>query len=115
MAGSARLQYPAGLHIVRVICSGMVPASLVMQTLTGGADGVLLVGCHPGDCRHRDGNLKAEARAEAIKVMVQDFGLEAERFRLAWISASEGSRFAQLVRDTAEQLQRLGPNPYRAR
>jgi F420-non-reducing hydrogenase iron-sulfur subunit len=85
----------------------------VIEALTGGADGVLVCGCHPGDCHYLDGNLRAKARAEAIEVMLQDFGLEAERFRLNWVSASEGARFAQVVSEMVEQVKKVGPSPYR--
>jgi F420-non-reducing hydrogenase iron-sulfur subunit len=114
LAGVSRLQYPPNLRIIRVMCSGMVHPNLVMDALTKGADGVLVCGCHPGDCHYREGNLKAQARAEAIKLMLQDFGLEEGRFRLEWVSASEGPRFAQVVNEMTEQVRKLGPSPYRA-
>jgi F420-non-reducing hydrogenase iron-sulfur subunit len=91
----------------------MIHPSLVIDALTGGADGVLVCGCHPGDCHYLDGNLRAKARAEAIEVMLPDFGLEAERFRLTWVSASEGARFAQVVSEMVEQVKKVGPSPYR--
>jgi F420-non-reducing hydrogenase iron-sulfur subunit len=91
----------------------MIHPNLVIDALTKGADGVLICGCHPGDCHYREGNLKAESRAEAIKLMLQDFGLEEERFRLEWVSASEGKKFAQVVSDMVEQLRTLGPSPYK--
>ncbi len=95
------------------MCSGMIHPNLVIDALTKGADGVLICGCHPGDCHYREGNLQAEARAEAIKLMLQDFGLDEERFRLEWISASEGKKFAQVVTEMVEQLRELGPSPYK--
>ena len=113
LAGVSRTQYPPNIRIIRVMCSGMIHPNLVMDALTKGADGVLICGCHPGDCHYREGNLKAEARAEAIKLMLQDFGLEEERFRLEWISASEGKKFAQVVTEMVEQLRELGPGPYK--
>jgi F420-non-reducing hydrogenase iron-sulfur subunit len=85
-----------------------------MDALTKGADGVLICGCHPGDCHYREGNLVAEKRAEAIDLMLEDFGLEPERFRLEWISASEGKKFAQVVTEMVEELRKLGPSPYKA-
>jgi F420-non-reducing hydrogenase iron-sulfur subunit len=72
-----------------------------------------MCGCHPGDCHYQEGNLKAEKRAEAIRLMLADFGLEEERFRLEWVSAAEGARFAQVVREFTEQVQKLGASPYR--
>jgi F420-non-reducing hydrogenase iron-sulfur subunit len=91
----------------------MVHPNLVIDALTKGADGVIICGCHPGDCHYEDGNLKAEKRAEAITIMLEDFGLEEERFRLEWVSASEGPKFAQVAREFTEQIKKLGPSPYR--
>jgi len=113
LAGVSRIQYPHNIRIIRVMCSGMVHPNLVIDALTKGADGVLMCGCHPGDCHYREGNLRAEKRAEAIKLMLQDFGLEEERFRLEWVSASEGARFAQVVTDMTNDLEKLGPSPYK--
>ena len=113
LAGTSRIQYPANIRIIRVMCSGMVHPNLVINALTKGADGVLMCGCHPGDCHYLEGNLKAEARAEAIDLMLMDFGLEPERFRLEWVSASEGDKFAKVVTEMVEQLKQLGPSPYK--
>ena len=114
LAGVSRIQYPPNIRIIRVMCSGMVHPNLVIDALTKGADGVLMCGCHPGDCHYQEGNLKAEARAGAIKLMLQDFGIEEERFRLEWVSASEGGRFAQLVTEMEREIRQLGPSPYKA-
>jgi F420-non-reducing hydrogenase iron-sulfur subunit len=92
----------------------MVHPNIVIDALTKGADGVLVCGCHPGDCHYLEGNLKAESRAEAIKLMLQDFGIEDERFRLEWVSASEGGRFAQVVTEMTEEIKQLGPSPYKS-
>jgi len=113
LAGVSRIQYPPNIRMVRVMCSGMVHPNLVIEALTKGADGVLMCGCHPGDCHYQEGNLKAEKRAEAIKLMLADFGIEEERFRLEWVSAAEGPRFAQVVTEFTEQVQKLGPSPYK--
>ena len=114
LAGISRCQYPANVRIIRVMCSGMVHPNLVIEALTKGADGVVMCGCHPGDCHYQEGNLKAERRAEAITLMLQDFGIEEERFKLAWVSASEGPQFAKLMTDFTEQIKRLGPSPYKS-
>jgi F420-non-reducing hydrogenase iron-sulfur subunit len=114
LAGTSRLQYPTNVRIVRVMCSGMVHPNMVIDALTKGADGVMICGCHPGDCHYLEGNLKAEKRAEAIDLLLEDFGLEAERFRLEWVSASEGPRFAQVMTDMSETIKAIGPSPYRA-
>ena len=114
LAGVSRLQYPPNIRIVRVMCSGMVHPNLVIDALTKGADGVLICGCHPGDCHYEEGNLRAEKRAEAINLMLEDFGLEDGRFRLEWVSASEGPKFAQVTREFVAKIKELGPSPYRA-
>lgn len=111
-AGTAKVQYPSNVHIVRVMCSGMLHPNIVIDALNKGADGVLVCGCHPGDCHYQEGNLKAEKRGEAIGLMLEDLGLEPERFRLEWVSASEGSRFAEIATEMTETLRELGPNPY---
>ncbi len=114
LAGISRCQYPANVRIIRVMCSGMVHPNLVIEALTKGADGVVMCGCHPGDCHYQEGNLKAERRAEAITLMLGDFGIEEERFKLAWVSASEGPQFAKLMTEFTEQIKRLGPSPYKS-
>ena len=113
LAGVSRLQYPPNLRIIRVMCSGMVHPNLVIDALTKGADGVLICGCHIGDCHYLDGNVKAENRKEAIELMLEDFGIEPERFRLEWVSASEGPRFAEVVREMTETVRELGPSMYK--
>ena len=113
LAGVSRLQYPPNVRIIRVMCSGMVHPNLVINALTKGADGVIMCGCHPGDCHYQEGNLKAQKRAEGITLMLEDFGIEPERFRLEWVSASEGIRFAQLMDQFTEEIRKLGPSPYR--
>jgi F420-non-reducing hydrogenase iron-sulfur subunit len=114
-AGTARIQYPPNIHIISAMCTGMVHPNFVMDALTKGyADGVLVCGCHIGDCHYQDGNKKAEQRAEAIGLLLEDFGLEEERFRLEWISASEGPKFAKIAEEMTETLKGLGPSPYRS-
>jgi F420-non-reducing hydrogenase iron-sulfur subunit len=90
----------------------MVHPNLVIEALTKGADGVLVCGCHPGDCHYLEGNLRAQNRAEAIKLMLQDFGLEEDRFRLEWVSASEGPKFAAVAKEFTDKIRDLGPSPY---
>ncbi len=113
LAGVSRLQYPTNARIVRVLCSGMIHPNLVVDAFTKGADGVLVCGCHIGDCHYIDGNVKTERRADAIKLMLEDFGIEEERFALEWISAAEGPRFAQVMTEFTEQVRRVGPSPYK--
>jgi F420-non-reducing hydrogenase iron-sulfur subunit len=113
LAGTSRIQYPPNARIIRVQCSGMVHPNLVIEALTKGADGVLMIGCHPGDCHYLEGNLRAKARADAIPLMLEDFGIEPERFRLEWVSAAEGPRFAEVMSSMVEQIRKLGPSSYR--
>jgi F420-non-reducing hydrogenase iron-sulfur subunit len=90
----------------------MVHPNLVMDALTKGADGIVICGCHPGDCHYLTGNLTTEKRGDAISLMLEDFGLEDERFRLRWVSASEGPRFAQVMQEMVDTIAELGPSPY---
>lgn len=112
LAGTSRLQYPPNVRIIRVQCSGMVHPNLVIDALTNGADGVLMCGCHPGDCHYREGNLHAKARADAIDLMLEDFDIEPERYRLEWVSASEGPRFARVVKEMVTEIKEIGPSLY---
>lgn len=113
LAGTSRVQYPTNIRIIRVQCTGMIHPNLVIEALTGGADGVLVCGCHPGDCHYLEGNLRAKSRAEAIELMLQDFGLEPERFRIEWVSASEAQRFGQVTTEMVEQVRKVGPSPFK--
>ena len=113
LAGASKIQYPPNVLVIRAMCSGMIHPNFVIEALTNGADGVLMCGCHPGDCHYLEGNLKAEKRAEAIELMLEDFGLEPERFRLEWISASEGKKFAKTIQEMTETIKGLGPSPYK--
>ena len=112
LAGTSRLQYPPNVRLIRVQCSGMVHPNLVIDALTNGADGVMIAGCHPGDCHYREGNLRAKQRADAIDLMLEDFDLEPQRFRLEWIAASEGPRFVEVVSSMVDQIKELGPSVY---
>jgi len=112
LAGVSRIQYPPNIRIVRVMCSGRVDPAFILEAFRNGADGVLVAGCHlPSDCHYISGNFKALRRITLLRKLLQDFGLEPERLRLEWISASEGDRFAAIVEDMVEQIKTLGPNP----
>ena len=113
LAGASKIQYPPNVLIIRAMCSGMIHPNFVIEALTNGADGVIICGCHPGDCHYLEGNLKAEKRAEAIDLMLEDFGLESERFRLEWVSASAGPRFARIMTEFTGTIRELGPSPYK--
>ena len=108
-AGSSRIQYSPNVTIFRVMCSGRVDPSFVLKSLREGADGVLICGCHPGDCHYQEGNDKALRRHHMLKAMIVQFGVEPERVQLEWISASEGDRFAKLADRFTEEIRALGP------
>lgn len=113
LAGTSRLQYPPNIRIIRVMCSGMVHPNLVIDALSKGVDGVIMCGCHPGDCHYLEGNLKAQNRADAIFLLLEDLGIEYERYRLEWVSASEGQKFAETMREFTESVKSLGPSPFK--
>jgi F420-non-reducing hydrogenase small subunit len=114
-AGQAKLEYPQTLLTVRVMCTGRVEPAFVLQAFREGADGVLVAGCHPGDCQYVDGNLRAAARHAVLSRALAQAGIEPARFRIAWASGSEAERFAELVREMTDDLRALGPLDYRAR
>ena len=115
LAGVSRIQYPSNIRIIRVMCSGRIDPAFVLEALKDGADGVLIAGCHlPSDCHYISGNFKASRRIDLLKKVIKEFGFEPERVRLEWISASEGDKFAAVVRDMTEQIRKLGPNPLKA-
>lgn len=108
LAGSSRMKYPDNIRIIRVMCSGMVHPELVVEALSQGAEGVMVLGCHLGECHYIDGNQKALNRSEMIQDLLEDFGFEKERFALAWVSSAEPERFVQVVTEMAEKVKRLG-------
>lgn len=107
LAGASRLQYPENIRIVRVMCSGMVHPELVVEGLTKGAAGVMVMGCHPGECHYIDGNEKALSRSEMILELMEDLGFEEERFSLTWVSSSEPERFVQMVTEMDKKIRAL--------
>ncbi len=110
-AGLGRMQQPTNARLIRVMCSARVDPAFMLKALTSGADGVLLTGCHIGDCHYLAGNFKTERRFEELKFLIEEFGIEPERFRLEWISASEGEKWAQTIAEFTETIRQLGPNP----
>ena len=114
LAGTSRISYPPNIRAIRVMCSGRVDPAFVIRAFETGADGVLVGGCHPGDCHYVSGNLKAEKRMETTKKLLKLLGLKSERLRLEWISTSEGGKFADVVKDFTEELRKIGPNPLKA-
>lgn len=109
LAGVSRLQYPPNLRILRVMCSGRVDPTFVFKALSEGADGVLIAGCHPGDCHYTDGNFSTLRRFPLMMKVLEQFGVEKKRVRLDWISAAEGPQFARVVIEFTESLRKLGP------
>ena len=108
-AGNSRKPYPPNIRVIKVMCSGRVEPDFVLKAFREGADGVLVCGCHPGDCHYLEGNVKAERRAVLLTSLLGQFGIKPERFRLEWISASEGDRFVAVMTEMVENLKGLGP------
>ncbi len=114
LAGTSRLQYPPNVRIVRLMCSGAVDPVYVLKPLIEGAEGVLIGGCHPGDCHYQTGNYKTRRRFLVLRETLKAIGFNERRIWLRWISASEGQRFAETVTQMVAALKELGPNPMRA-
>jgi F420-non-reducing hydrogenase iron-sulfur subunit len=113
-AGANRVQYSPLVRVIRVMCSGRVNPSFVIRALEGGADGVLVSGCHIGDCHYKFGNHRAIEHFDRVKRLVHVLGLEPGRVRLEWISAAEGGRFGQVIDEFVDQVRALGPSPLKS-
>jgi F420-non-reducing hydrogenase iron-sulfur subunit len=111
LAGTSRIHYAPNVRIIRVMCSARIDPTFVLTALRDGADGVLICGCHPGDCHYSEGNYKMMRRFPLLKSLLADYGIEDDRVRLEWVSASEGQRFADIVNDMTERVRALGPSP----
>jgi len=109
LAGTSRLDYPAEIRLVRLMCTGMIDPKYIIKAFLDGADGVFIGGCHPGDCHYIDGNLKAENRIKAAASLLEQFGFESDRLQLTWIGASEGPEFQKYMKAFAETIKSLGP------
>ena len=109
LAGTSRMKCAPNVRIVRVMCSGRVDPVFVLKAFKEGADGVLVLGCHPGDCHYSEGNYKTARRIPLLKKMLEQFGIEDERVRLDWVSASEGDRFTKIVNEMTAKVKVLGP------
>lgn len=112
LAGVSRLSYPPNVKIIRVMCSGRIDPQFVLDAFSRGADGVLIGGCHPGDCHYVEGNYKALRRFRLLKKMLEQMGIEDERCRLEWISAAEGDKVQSAITQMTEDLRKLGPLDY---
>jgi F420-non-reducing hydrogenase iron-sulfur subunit len=115
LAGTSRIQYRPNIRVIRLMCSARVDPSFIAKSLADGADGVLVCGCHPGDCHYAEGNYKTMRRFPFLKKMLAAYGIEDERVRLEWVSASEGQRFADVVNDMTERIRLLGPSRVRSK
>lgn len=111
LAGVSRLQMPPNIRNIRVMCSGRVKPLFLVKAWLGGADGVIIGGCHPGDCHYATGNYKARRRFALTKQVFESMGLDSGRLRLSWISASEGPRFQQVMTEFTNRQKEAGPNP----
>ena len=110
LAGTSRMKYAHNIRIIRVMCSGRVDPTFVLKAFREGADGVLICGCHPGDCHYHEGNYRCLRRYHLMQKYIQQMGIESDRLRLEWVSASEGKQFAELVDEMTEQVRKLGPS-----
>lgn len=109
LAGTARLKYPPNMMSIRVMCSGRVDPGFILDAFKNGADGVLVMGCHPGDCHYIEGNYKCLRRIPLTHKILDGFGIDQKRLRLEWVSASEGGRFQEVVSEFTAQIRELGP------
>ena len=109
LAGTSRIRYAPNARVVRVMCSGRVDPQFVLDAFAHGADGVLIGGCHPGDCHYQEGNYKALRRFRLLQRLLKDLGIEEDRLRLEWISAAEGDRVRVVIDDMTRRLKALGP------
>lgn len=111
LAGTSKIQYPTNIRVIRVMCTSRITPEFVLEAFNKGADGVLIGGCHIGDCHYQNGNYKTKARIKLLKRILMEYGIEPERIKLEWISASEGEKFAKTVESFVEEIRKLGPNP----
>jgi len=115
LAGTSRMKYPPNLKIIRVMCSGRVDERLISKAFAAGADGVLVCGCHPGDCHYQRGNLNARRRVTGLKPFLELIGIGQDRLRLEWISASDAPKMVETVTSFTKTIKDLGPSPLNRR
>jgi F420-non-reducing hydrogenase iron-sulfur subunit len=111
-AGKAQKEYPPNVRVLRVMCSGRIDPQFVVKAFQEGADGVLILGCHPGDCHYKEGNYKALKKYELLKKTLSQMGIAEERLRLDWVSASEADKFVKVIKETVDKIRELGPLPH---
>jgi F420-non-reducing hydrogenase iron-sulfur subunit len=113
LAGVSRHQMKPYFRVIRTLCSARVDPEFILHAFKQGADGVMVAGCHPGDCHYIGGNYRTRRRMALLKIMLQQFGLNKDRFRLEWVSAAEGEKFATVINEFVDRIIELGPSPYR--
>jgi F420-non-reducing hydrogenase iron-sulfur subunit len=113
LAGTSRMQMPPNARIIRINCTGRIDISFILDALAHGADGVLISGCHPGDCHYTSGNLKMRGRFVLLKTLVEEAGIHPDRIHLQWASAAEGDVFTKGVTEMVKRIKKIGPNPVR--
>ena len=111
LAGSNRLEILPSLSVIRVMCTSRIDLNLVLTAFLWGADGILIAGCHPGDCHYENGNYYARRRFALLKKVIETLKIDPERLQLSWVSASEGKRYAEVVNQFTEKIRKMGPNP----
>jgi F420-non-reducing hydrogenase iron-sulfur subunit len=111
LAGTSRMQYPTNVRVIRIMCTGRLDPAFVLKALSVGADGVLVSGCHIGDCHYLAGNFKSRRRIALLRKLIEEYGYDRERLRMTMISASEGAIWAEVVQDMVNTIKKLGPNP----
>jgi F420-non-reducing hydrogenase iron-sulfur subunit len=109
LAGTSRMAYAPNVRIVRVMCTGRIDPTFVLKAFQSGADGVIVAGCHPGDCHYSEGNYKTMRRVAMLRKLLSQMGIDDERFRLEWVSAGEGAKWAQIADEMSAALKKKGP------
>ena len=109
LAGTSRIQYPPNVKIIRVMCSGRINSIFVLNALQEGMDGVIIGGCHPGECHYETGNYLARRRMTVLKKMLEYIGIDPKRVQMTWVSASEGGKFAEVIKTATDEIKKLGP------
>jgi F420-non-reducing hydrogenase iron-sulfur subunit len=112
LAGVSRFQMPTDVRVIRVMCSGRVPPELIIRALANGLDGVMILGCHPGECHYSEGNYLTRRRAHVLKRLLMYIGIEPERFQLRWVSAAEAAKYTAVVKEVTDKITALGPNKW---
>ncbi len=114
LAGTSRIQYPPSIRAIRVMCTARMDPQFILKAFSEGADGVMVAGCHPGDCHYVAGNYKAKRRVTLVHEILENMGIEKERLMLDWVSAAEGEKFATIVKEFTNTIKKIGPSPLRA-